>query len=361
MVEPVTKSLPDNQNVQRKLAHIEKVSKIDPIVFINKEGKEETAESIVLVHILGWKVVAKKSEFKEGDFCIYFEIDSILPEHPEFAFLASVHYRIKTIKLKGQISQGLLSPVTILKSFTDKPIELTEGLDVTDIIGVKKYDPENEAEVAMTKSAKASSFPTFFKKTDEERIQNLKWLLEEFRDETFYIAEKLDGSSISFFYNELKFGVCSRNMEVTDPESDFYKAAVNLDIENKLKAIGKNLVLQGELIGGKIQGNKYKQTEMSVRFFNVYDIDRMEYYDLADFEKFIKELGYKTVPILDRAFKLPATVDELLLMAEGPSALNPKQTREGFVIRPLREKSHPRMRRLSFKVISNKFLLKHEA
>lgn len=359
MVEPST-TLPENQNVQRRMAHLERISKLEPIVFINKEKKEEVAESIVLAHILGWKVVVKKGEFQVGDLCVYFEIDSILPQHEAFKFLECVNYRIKTIKLKGQVSQGLAQPLSILKNFTDKELPLEEGLDVTEIIGVKKYENDEDAAASTSRPGKTSSFPTFFKKTDEERIQNLKWLISECKDETFYITEKLDGSSISFYYKDKKFGVCSRNLEVTDPESHFYKAAVDLDIERKLTELGKNIVLQGEIIGESIQGNKYNIKGKVVRFFNVYDIDKMEYYDLEDFEKFIKELGYETVPILDRNFKLPATVDELLAMAEGPAKYNPKQTREGFVIRPLKERRLAKLGRLSFKVISNKFLLKHE-
>jgi len=120
-----------------------------------------------------------------------------------------------------------------------------------------------------------------------------------------------------------------------------------------MREFGGNFSLQGELIGEGIQGNPYKIKGQTVRIFNVFDIDEGEYLSLIQFKFIIEELGLETVPILDEDFKLSDTVDELLKFAEEKSVLNPNFDREGVVIRSTD-------RTISFKTISNKFLLKNE-
>jgi RNA ligase (TIGR02306 family) len=168
---------------------------------------------------------------------------------------------------------------------------------------------------------------------------------------TYYETEKLDGSSATFYYNNGEFGVCSRNFELLETEGNtFWKIARELDLENKLKEYGINLSVQGELIGEGIQGNPYKIKGQTVRFFNLFDIDLQVYHSLSVFKETMKVLELETVPVLETHFHLPETIDELLLMADGKSELNPNFDREGIVIRSLD-------RKISFKVISNKFLL----
>ena len=197
-------------------------------------------------------------------------------------------------------------------------------------------------------------FPSFLRKTDEERVQNLKKEYEELKLQSkhqFYVTEKLDGSSATFYINNDEFGVCSRNLELLETEGNtFWKVARELDLETKMREFGGNFYLQGELLGPGIQGNPYKFNKHTVRFFNVFDIDEGEYLPLDKFKFFVEHLELQSVPILDENFKLPDSVDELLQFAEAKSVLNSQFEREGVVIRSLD-------RTISFKSISNIFLI----
>jgi RNA ligase (TIGR02306 family) len=331
--------------MKRKLASIRKISDIQPI---------KDADMIELVIVDGWKVVvAKNVNHKIGDLVVYCEIDSFLPIKEEFEFLRKSSYkkmddqegfRLKTIKLRGQVSQGLILPIHVLPL-----LEMVhEGQDVTEMLGIVKYEPPIPAEL----SGKVKGlFPSFLRKTDEERIQNLSSEIETWKDTTFYVTEKLDGSSATFYYKDGEFGVCSRNLELLETEENtFWKFARQNDLENKMKDFGLNISIQGELIGEGIQGNPYKIKGQTVRFFNLFGIDLQEYYSLPVFEGLCNRFGIKMVPILDKNFKLPETVEDILKYADGKSELNRTFDREGVVIRNLD-------RKISFKVISNKFLL----
>jgi RNA ligase (TIGR02306 family) len=343
----------------RKLASIRVISDIQPI---------EGADMIELAIVDGWKVVvAKDANHKVGDSVVYCEIDSFLPIKPEFEFLRKSSYkklsdgtegfRLKTIKLRGQVSQGLILPIREMMPIL---IENSESLfaieihkDVTEMLGIVKYEPPIPAELA---GKVKGLLPSFLRKTDEERIQNLKEEYEEWKgsDKTFYVTEKLDGSSATFYIKDDVFGVCSRNLELLETEGNtFWKVARKLDLEAKMRNFGGDFSLQGELIGEGIQGNPYKIVGHSVRFFNVFDIEDGKYLSLHQFKFITEELGLETVPVLDEDFTLPKEVDELLSYAENKSVLNTQFDREGVVIRSTD-------RTVSFKVISNKFLLKEK-
>jgi RNA ligase (TIGR02306 family) len=340
----------------RKLASIRKISDIQEI---------PGADMIELAIVDGWKVVVVKNVgHKVGDMIVYCEIDSFLPIREEFEFLRKSSYkkmgdqegfRLKTIKLRGQISNGLILPLSILENVTGgkimKELILEIGLDVTEVLGIVKYEPPIPAELA---GKVKGLFPSFIRKTDEERIQNLSDQYDELKKHTYYVTEKLDGSSATFYYKDGVFGVCSRNLELLETEGNtFWKVARELDLENKLKDYGVNISVQGELIGESVQGNPYKIKGQTVRFFNLFDIDLQEYHSLPTFQKTMNELGLETIPILDVRFTLPESIDELLKYADSKSVLNPNFDREGVVIRSLD-------RKISFKVISNKFLLKND-
>jgi RNA ligase (TIGR02306 family) len=310
----------------------------------------------------GWKVVvAKNVNHKVGDLVVYCEIDSFLPIKEEFEFLRKGSYkkmvdgtegfRLRTIKLRGQVSQGLILPISVLYDNRDLSAfdELTVGEDVTSILGIVKYEPPIPAELA---GKVKGLFPSFLRKTDEERIQNLSGEIETWKNKTFYITEKLDGSSATFYYKDGEFGVCSRNLELLETEDNtFWKVARQLDLENKMKDFDVNISLQGELIGEGIQGNPYKIKGQTVKFFNLFDIDLQEYHSLSMFETVVKNrFKLETVPVLERHFQLPKTVEDILKYADGKSELNRTFDREGVVIRSLD-------RKVSFKAISNKFLL----
>jgi RNA ligase (TIGR02306 family) len=316
---------------------------------------------IELAIVDSWKVVvAKNVGHKVGDMVVYCEIDSFLPIRDEFEFLRKTSYkkmgdqegfRLKTIKMRGQVSQGLILPIVVLNP-PDTNIYVTpfEGLDVTEMLEIVKYEPPIPAEL----SGKVKGlFPSFLRKTDEERVQNLTKEYEQYKSlgRKFYVTEKLDGSSATFYYNDGVFGVCSRNLELLETEGNtFWKVARELDLENKMRDFGVNISLQGELIGEGIQGNPYKIKGQTVKFFNLFDIDLQVYHSLAHLDRALGIMGLKMVPIVDEFFELPDTIETLLRYAEDKSVLNPKFDREGVVIRS-------NDRTISFKVISNKFLL----
>jgi len=334
--------------MERKLATIRVISDIRPI---------EGADMIELATVGGWNVVvAKNVGHKVGDHVVYCEIDSFLPIKEEFEFLRKSSYkkmgdqegfRLKTIKLRGQVSQGLILPMSVFGEFGWTAYE---GLDVTDRLGIVKYEPPIPAELA---GKVKGGFPSFLHKTDEERVQNLVKEYSEYKLTSvhqFYMTEKLDGSSATFYMNEGEFGVCSRNLELLETEGNtFWKVARELDLENKLKDKG-NICLQGELIGEGIQGNPYKIKGQTVYFFNAFDIDKQTRLGINEFLVLLDDMELSSVPILDVAMLLPETVTGMLELAEGKSRLNNNTEREGVVVRSLDNT-------ISFKAISNKFLL----
>lgn len=328
----------------RQLASIQRIRALDPI---------ENADAIVRATVLGWQLVVKKDEFQVGDLCVYCEIDSLMPDRPAFEFLKARGMRIRTIRLRGQISQGLCLPLSILPENTP----ITEGGDVTDILEITKYEPPMPASLAgMAKGF----FPSFIPKTDETRVQVLQDVLDKYVNTICYVSEKMDGSSVTYFMRNGEFGVCSRTLELLETEENsLWKFAREQDLENKLGALGKNIALQGEIIGEGIQGNKYKLRGQTVVFFNVFDIDGFKYVDYPDFVDTIKTLSLTTAPILDTNFVLTNDIPSLVTMAIGKSVLKNDVHREGIVIRPLTEQ-RDRDGRVSFKSINPEFLLKFQ-
>jgi RNA ligase (TIGR02306 family) len=190
--------------------------KLASIQTVNAVGSIPNADAIERVRVLGWWVVAKKGEHKSGDALVYCDIDSLLPERPEFEFLRATSFkpahddlpagfRIKTVKLRGQVSQGICFPLAILPVGT----ATEEGADVTDLLGVRKWEPP--LPVGMGGKVKGA-FPGFLPKTDETRVQVLEPVLARHRGKTFHVTEKLDGTSFTAFLRDGVFGVCSRNL-----------------------------------------------------------------------------------------------------------------------------------------------------
>ena len=342
--------------MERKLATVRRIKEILPI---------EGADRIELAVVDGWKVVvAKDVQHKVGDLVIYCEIDSFLPIREEFEFLRKSSFkkmgdqegfRLRTAKMKGQISQGLILPIFVLNPpDTNIYVQPFEGLDVTEMLDIVKYEPPIPANLA---GKVKGLFPSFLIKTDEERVQNIavEYSALCFQSKhQFYVTEKLDGSSATFYINNGEFGVCSRNLELLETENNsFWKVARELKLEENLRALEKNICLQGELIGEGIQGNPYGIKGQTIRFFSVYQIDSRTRLGIKDLKDICFMIGLQTVPILESNFLLPNTIEEMLQYAEGKSALNPKTEREGVVVRSLDGT-------ISFKAISNKFLLKNE-
>lgn len=348
--------------MERKLSTIRKIKEIKPI---------EGADAIELAIVDGWQVVvAKNVGHKAGDLVVYCEIDSFLPIEPEFEFLRKSSYkkmgdeegfRLRTIRLRGQISQGLIIPLndayTLYKRSTPNlDMHWFEGLDVTEMLGIVKYEPPIPAQLA---GKVKGGFPSFIPKTDEERVQNFSKEYEEWKYQSkhqFYVTEKLDGSSATFYVKDGEFGVCSRNLELLETEGNtFWKVARDLDLENKMKSLGRNISCQGELIGEGIQKNRYGIKGHTVRFFTAFDIDKNQRIPFGEMLEILDSLGLQSVPVLNQEspFLLPESVEEMLNYAEGKSFLNDKEEREGLVVRSMDGI-------ISFKAISNKFLLKTE-
>jgi RNA ligase (TIGR02306 family) len=335
----------------RKLASIQKIKSLDPI---------EGADAIERATVLGWQLVVKKGEFKVDDLCVYCEIDSLLPEKPEFEFLRPRKMRIRTVRLRGQISQGICFPL----SFLPANFDVVEDADCTETMGIVKYEPPVPAHLSGIAKGK---FPSFIPKTDETRVQVMQRLLDKYQGEICYLTEKLDGSSATFYVYQNEFGVCSRNLDLLeDGENTFWKVARALDIETKLRSLNGNFALQGELVGEHIQDNKLKLRGHTVYFFNIFDIDRFEYFPYGMFVKTIADLNLQTVPILSTDYALSNDIDSIIQMATRKSAVNPEVWAEGIVIRPLTEKidlilSNENFNngRVTLKAINPEFLLKY--
>jgi len=351
----------------RKLASVQLINQVEPIA---------NADAIERVRILGWWVVAKKGEFHVGDRIVYCEIDSLLPERPEFEFLRKSSYkaaifdadgtvsqpagfRIRTVKLRGQVSQGICFPLSLLPTGASTD----EGTDATELLGIRKYEPP--VPVCLGGKRKGS-FPDFIPKTDELRVQVVEPFLARYQGRTFYLTEKLDGTSFSAFLRQGVFGVCGRNfwIDETDDSNALVRLAQQLSLADKLQAIqrahGFDVALQGEVIGPAIQGNKYRLKSHALHVFNVINLDQGRLVDHADMLRLLKDNGLDAVPQLG-TLELNHSVDELVSLAIGCSALNPQTQREGVVLRPLTEELDSDFgARVSFKAINPSFLLKYD-
>ena len=334
-------------SIERKLASIQRVSKIE---------QHPNADKLEIATILGWKVVVKKGKFKEQDLVVYCEVDSILPEKPEFEFLRNKHFRIKTIKLRGQFSQGICFPLDVLRSdevgriFT--PNTLEEGQDVTDLLGVTKYEPP----APQCRDAKAR-FPEWLHRTDQTRIQAVPNVLTRWAGFKFIMSEKLDGSSMTVYYKNGEFGVCSRNLELKEAVNPWWDAAKMLGLPERMKHVGVNVALQGEVL---INGNWYYPGRLTFRLFDIYDIDNMRYYPHCELEARAKVYGVETAPQLGTITIEPSvTVDHLVQLATRKSTIQPDKWLEGIVFNPEHEHEDVELGRLSFKVINPEYDLAH--
>jgi len=335
----------------RKLASIQQILALDPI---------EEADAIERATVLGWQLVVKKGEFQVGDLIVYCEIDCLMPSRPEFEFLKPRGMRVRTIRLRGQVSQGICFPLSILPNDFD----IEEGADCTEVLGIEKYEPPIPA--CLSGIAKGR-FPSFIPKTDETRVQVLQKLLDKYKGEKCYVTEKVDGSSGTFYVNNGEFGVCSRNLELLeDAENSFWKVARQLDIENKLRSLNGNFAIQGELIGEGIQDNKLKLRGQTILFFNAFDIERFEYLQFEKSFALFEKLKLPNVPLITSDYELTNDIDAIIRMATLKSKLRTEVWAEGIVIRPLNEKidlllSNENFNngRVSFKAINPEFLLKY--
>lgn len=382
-------------NDRRALAYIQHVTNIRPI---------EGADNIEQCNVLGWNLICKKGEFHEGDPCVYIEIDSKVPEREEFEFLRAKGFKVKTMKLGkfNCISQGLAMSQSAFKELTG----LSEGTDVTDILGIKySVQEDNTRKSNGDPNAKYKSmaarhqkifkkkwarwmmrrswgrkimffffgkkkdnprgFPTFVSKTDEERVENQPWRIGD--GKTYLATEKLDGTSCTYALerkgrNKFEFYVCSRNVRQQDEKQECYHdhniywdLAFKYNIEQHLKDFLNQfpqlqwVCIQGEGVGS-VQGNPLKLTEDDLYVFNFKESQTGRWSSMAGAGQ-VREWGMKWVPILGEV-QMPDTMEELKVLATGKSKVNPDVMREGIVYRSLDGSD-------SFKNVSREYLLKH--
>ena len=345
----------------RKLASVQKVWKIEPI---------EGADRIELAHVLGWQCVVNKGQIQPMENAVYFEIDSFLPIRPEFEFMRASSYknsdimgegfRLRTMRFRGQLSQGLLLPLSM---FPEIPADAEVGTDVTELLGVRKWEIE---ERATTGGTVIGTLPYDIPHTDETRVQAMPELIQEFRGLEYYISTKMDGSSHSIGIDENGFHVTGHNYEYKDDgSSGFYKLVNERGYKDKLEAFVienglKTLTIQGEYCGPGILKNRLKLVKPEWYVFTVRENDKRV--GLDRMLEVCRALGLDHVPIEECGTDLPSkypTVEALLERADGDYPRGGKK--EGIVIRPTEPVFCPLISAsLSMKVVSNKYLLKNE-
>ena len=345
----------------RKLASIQRIWKTEPI---------EGADRIELAHVLGWQCVVNKGQFREMDLAVYFEVDSFLPIAPEFEFLRASSYRktdimgegfrLRTMKFRGQISQGLLLPVS---AFPAIPADAELGTDVTEILGVKKWEIE---ERITTGGTMIGTLPYDIPHTDETRVQAEPDLIQAFAGLEYYISTKMDGSSHSVGIDENGFHVTGHNYEYKDDgNSPFYELVKSMDLQAKMEAFAtannlSTFTIQGELCAPGIQKNRLKLTKPAWYVFTIRENGKRV--GLTRMLEVCEKLQLESVPIEEIGTDLPVkypTVEALLERADGNYPKGGKK--EGIVIRPTEPVYCELVSgALSMKVVSNKYLLKND-
>ena len=347
----------------RKLASVQKIVDIKPI-----EGKDR----IVLATIEGWHVIVGK-EMQVGDLVVYIEIDSVLPDRPEFEQARKRSNRIRTMKMGNVYSEGIAYPISILPNGNWK-----EGDDVTDLLGIVKYDEyAGEESIGVSNLSKKKynwfqriwyrifgypkrkkgGFSTLVSKTDETRIQNVPEILKI--KEHMCVSQKVDGMSCTMTMERTflghKFSVYSRNLNVGRDNSPYWKAADMYDMENRMELMMNDMgvkwvAVQGEVAGPGIQKNPEGLKDINFFVFNIITPNgRLGNKEMVEV---CSKYGFTTVPMISYDYILPNTVDEMLKYATGPSLINPNVLREGVVVRSQDGKR-------SFKAVSPEYLVKH--
>lgn len=345
----------------RKLASIQRVWDVQPI---------EGSDFLEQVKVEGWTVVANKGDFQKGDLAVYFEIDSFLPVRPEFEFLRKTSYkntdimgegfRLRTIKLRGVLSQGLVLPIS---TFKELPADIELGTDVTEKLGVKKWEIE---ERATTGGTVIGTLPYDVPHTDETRVQSEPELIQAFGGYEYYISTKMDGSSHSLSVDENGFHVCGHNYEYKDDgTSSFFEFVKQRGYEETTRKYKEEqgysiLTIQGEFCAPGIQKNRLRLTKPEWYVFTIRTNGQRV--GLKRMQEICEALNMPTVPIeevgTNLAEKYP-TVEALLERADGDYPNGGKK--EGIVVRTTEPVYNEIIGGpLSMKIVSNKYLLKNE-
>jgi RNA ligase (TIGR02306 family) len=343
----------------RKLATIRRVLDLSPI---------EGADAIECATVDGWRTVVKKGEFKVGDLAVYFEIDSWIPKAvAPFLFKGKIldgveGARLQTVRLRGQLSQGLLLPLVAVVHLTPHDGTYYEGDDMTEVFGIQLWEPPPPKQQSFQSGRPAGNFPAFLRKTDQERVQNLRRELGLWAaaGEQWEVTEKLDGTSFTAFKYEGRTGVCSRNYELKADDDGapglYWQVARDSGI---FDAFDEGYAVQGEILGPGICGNKYGLTAPHLYVFDVFDIAQQRYLTPEEraawhFDNMRRNTnpGWHHVPVLG-VFETPGSVDETLAMANRTSVIADVLA-EGIVLKNVRSQQ-------SLKAVSDRWLLHYKA
>ena len=335
--------------MQRKLASVVRVTAVTPI---------PNADRIELARVAGWQCVVKKSEVRPGELGVYFEIDAVPADSERFSWLwqpkqatapvpRPASFRIRTMTLRGCLSQGLLMPLASL-GLSD----VNEGDDLTERLGVTKYEPPPPSGMGEWRGP----FPGIVPKTDEQRVQSTPGVLDELRGKPFVATVKMDGTSATFVMVDGELHVCGRNHSILEGENLYWFVAKKRRIADVLSR-HPELAIQGEVVGPGIQKNPVGLKEKDLFVFNVYDVREGRHHGDAELRTFCATNGLECVPLAMQGESFDETLESLLTKAEGRYAGTDNQ-REGIVIRPRETmRSEVLAGRLSFKAISNAYLL----
>ena len=241
-----------------KLASIQILTEIRPI---------EGADRIEAATVLGYQTVIKKGEFRSGDRCVWHEPDTVTAEKPEYEFLRQQGFRLKVSRFKGQTSQGLALPLSVLP-----PGDYAVGGDVTELTGIRKYEKPLSP---MLFGVAKGGFPSWIPKTDEPNLRSFPEALAEFTGRESVITQKIDGTSGTFYMRGEEFGACTRNLELLDdPASIFWRVAREFRLREALATLGGDFAIQGEVHGEGIQSNHLGVKGLKFAVFNLFDIAR---------------------------------------------------------------------------------------
>lgn len=335
--------------MKRKLASAVRVTAVSPI---------PNADRIELARVAGWQCVVKKGEVRPGELAVYFEIDAVPADHERFSWLwqpkqatapvpRPASFRIRTMTLRGCLSQGLLMPLATL-GLTD----VTEGDDLTERLGVTKYEPPPPSGMGEWRGP----FPGIVPKTDEQRVQSAPGVLDELRGRAFVATVKMDGTSATFVRVDDELHVCGRNHSILEGENLYWFVAKKRRLADVLSR-HPQLAIQGEVVGPGIQKNPVGLKEKDLFVFNVYDVREGRHFGDAELREFCDANGLQCVPLAFEGESFDETLESLLTKSEGRYPGTDNQ-REGIVIRPREAmRSEVLAGRLSFKAISNAYLL----
>lgn len=384
-------------NGERALAYPVEIEEIKPI---------PNYDRVEHARVSGWWVIVQKNQFEVGDKALYIEADSLVPSNDErFAFLEKKHYKVKTMKMCKVYSQGLLLPISEFPEIANKEIHE----DVTKLLNIRYYIEEDNARKAKTnpnekynrmcarnpklakkpwfkwfmkrmwgrkllfvffgsKKDNPKKWPMWIKKTDEDRIENVMFMLDD--KEPYVVTEKIDGTSLTAFIDTTTrkpdFGVCSRNVRQMDIDEEnfhtnvagtnvYWEAAIKYSMRDALEDIAKHygykrVVIQGEVYGNAVQGNPLKLDDRRFAAFNLV-VDGVRLGSIVA-KDILAKYDIPFVPIIDEHYILPDQdeLEEFKKSADGKSVINKKCIREGFVYRSMDGQK-------SFKNVSRKFLI----